>query len=103
MAVTKISRRVHDPTEDCWEYHCAMHDVDEWLVPGAKYTYVIRCGECGHLYDSKFALSWAFFKELWPAMRKTPYQDRVPLLTRLGNAIRKADDITFCPLCTHDF
>lgn len=81
--------------DHCWDFHCCIHGVDEWLRPGTRYTYVIRCGECGHLYNSKFSLWWAYVKGGW----------RVPptLRTKLKMLTVKADAILFCPHCIHDF
>lgn len=99
-----MNATVHEPTEVCYGQHCHVHHVDE---TGPSY---IVCGECGHLYRTRGELRRAYRREFWQVSRRwrtsTPFPgDRPPgLLSCLRRMIMiKAEEISFCQHCIHDF
>jgi len=74
----------HEPDGRCGDLHCYFHHVDEPREPGD-----LICGECGHVFGSPEKLRAAWLANMPPEMAG---QDAPP-----------ADEITFCPLCAHDF
>lgn len=78
----------HEPTDACAHCHCHYHHVDE---AGKTYR---ECYECGHAYPTARAL-------------RREHRRRVPFRyyprTWLYSLFTRADDITCCPLCAHDW
>lgn len=97
MLINAVIR--HEPTNDCWDWHCVIHDVDE---VGDGY---LRCGECGHLYLTARDLRRAYRKGYVETVRSgcagtggwmTPMRWWHVLTIR-------ARRIFFCQECIHDF
>jgi hypothetical protein len=83
----------HPPTDACLPDHCHWHDEDE---PGGGY---VLCGECGHLYRTARDLRRAYRREVLSGSGFG-----IPLWRRFWAALTvRADQITFCQECIHDF
>lgn len=61
--------------------HCYVHGYEP--LPEAFFDVYLICGECGHFFITEEALETAY--------------------TELTDRYLLADDITFCPYCTHSF
>jgi hypothetical protein len=77
-----VNDEPHEPTEECQLWHCAWHNVDEDAV-GYR-----LCGECLHTYPTAAELIFEYWAN---APDDLPYAEIT------------ADQILFCPLCSHDF
>lgn len=101
MLINAVIR--HEPTDDCWDWHCVIHDVDE---VGDGY---LRCGECGHLYLTRRELRKAYRRMIWGingGLRKPLGQKgwSKPLWVRLWDmATVRADKVYWCMECAHNF
>jgi len=88
----------HPPTDACYSVHCHACGVDE---PGTGY---LACGECGHLYRRRSDL-----RRRWRQELTCFYRDETDgsWRQRLGYWWRwltvRADRVTFCQECGHDF
>lgn len=98
----------HDPSDDCQNTHCHWHNVDE-SAAGAY----IWCFECGHVYQTKRALRWAYrrkyvslFPQWWgwglPWFFNRGFGTKWQLLRGLVG-VPRAKNIYFCQECSHDF
>jgi hypothetical protein len=76
----------HDPTDACRGWHCFFHGVDEDFGTDDE-AVGITCGECGHLYTSGQAIVDAYMQDTELVSGGPP----------------RWTDITFCPLCLHDW
>lgn len=99
-------RKQHEETDDCFNWHCVIHGVDEGRFGEGGY---LRCGECGHLYASAGALKRAYRRVLWSMIKdggwrwvRTPFNPGLWDLVR-GFLFRRVKDIYFCQFCIHDF
>ena len=89
----------HVETDGCAGTHCSTHNVDE---VGDGY---IVCTECGHLYPTARSLRRAYRRRLRqdpPRLYETEYTYGLFTWLRLYLTVR-ADRITFCQECSHDF
>lgn len=82
---------VHEPTEDCWLFHCWFHGVDEAV--GIRFKH---CIECGHTYKTAGALRRAWRREMPADVATAGLRFWAKLTVRVKN-------IGFCPFCIHDF
>lgn len=80
----------HYPTWRCAKIHCYIHNVDE---DAGKYY--LRCFECQHMYLTK--------RDLRHDYRQIGRQLDSLLRDRIRALFTRADDIMFCPACSHDF
>lgn len=87
----------HEPTTACAEVHCHWHNVDETGTT----TLSIICYECGHLFLDEAALQAAYAAN-WPECKEVHIHDPEFCLPAL-DAVPDADDIPFCPFCSHSF
>lgn len=94
MSQLKANFEEHFETDECWNWHCTVHAVDE-VTSGRKL--VIRCFECGHLYRSPRELRKTFRSEVIDKL-KYPWHITVWLKLTL-----RVNQINFCPHCAHDF
>lgn len=88
----------HQPTQDCWPFHCFFHGVDEdWFhdVDEEVSAGFGRCLECGHSYGTAGALRRAWRREMPPL-----YPRGRRFWAKLTVRVK---DIGFCPFCLHDF
>jgi hypothetical protein len=94
---------VHQVTDACAGMHCETHQVDE-IVAGSGY---LTCGECYHLYPSPGSLRRAYRRRLRqdpPRPRLFANEFNYGLLGWLKLYLFvRADRITFCQECSHDF
>lgn len=106
----------HEPTEECNNWHCYAHGVDEVRGAGASY---MGCAECGHVYRTPRELRSEYRRVFWrmmvhdrSALRKVglPGDEAFVDVGRWArlrciwhSTFIRARDIIFCPLCTHDF
>jgi hypothetical protein len=74
----------HEPDEMCGDMHCYFHHVDEPRERDA-----LICGECGHVFLSPENLRLEWLTNAPPDLE--------------GQAAPPADEIDFCPLCSHSF
>lgn len=105
---------MHEPTDECAQNHCFSHHVDE-PVPADAFAPYIVCFECGHLYPRAVDLLRAYRRNLrreWliSGMRPRPWSS--PFAPSwwswlvhyvLSFPLARADTITFCQECIHDF
>lgn len=75
---------MHEPSAECRETHCYIHDEDEPDVPGDYRA----CGECFHVYRTA--------TELLDEENKIMRSMGLPFT-------QDAAEVVTCPLCTHDF
>lgn len=110
----------HEPTDLCYDLHCLIHQVDE--APDNPY---IVCFECNHAF-TKRELRRLYLTELKKVRSdRFDFPDLPPDLKAAADAVQKefwagltllqkiriarqrvitlASDITFCPVCLHDF
>lgn len=92
----------HEPTDDCWEWHCVIHDLDE---VGDGY---LRCGERGHLYLTRRELRTKYRRMIWgiDGFRHPLGQGGFskPIWVQLWDmATVKADEVYWCMECAHNF
>jgi hypothetical protein len=117
-------RRIpHEASDECQARHCYTHHVDEaapirvWPLPAGPY---LVCGECFHVYPTRFAL-WRDYthghrqsiRSEWAAHRPTADDPSVcinlgysrPALVWMWLSSWRARPgrIRFCPHCMHDF
>jgi hypothetical protein len=115
----------HEPTEVCSDVHCHSCHVDEPDV-GA----FIYCYECGHVYQTRWALKRAYLREALPMywhdafgprptggitlhhsggddifLPFTPPRFYRPIAAWLlvRSLFRRPSRISFCQECIHDF
>lgn len=97
----------HELQDACAEQHCCYHNVDEPTAEGEKF-YVI-CPECWHLYRTRRELRQRYRAVTWQIVRDgfRRYGKRhgvTEFAVWLLHAIAlRADRITFCQYCIHDF
>lgn len=79
----------HDPTRECEQFHCALHNVDEY---GSYYT----CGECLHNFASEV--------ELLADVAARMLGDGLPTHDGTTSLLpTSGEDVVVCPHCGHDF
>lgn len=71
---------------------CFTHCKMEAIPPSGAYAI---CGECGHVYATAAELLYAYNNEI-DSFNSGFAVDALPYAA-------KADSITFCPHCLHDF
>ena len=109
----------HQADPECYSFHCWTHNVDELRI--LPYC---ACGECGHVFPTRRALrrdyrrggARLYWRDLIKPLRvpkalrrqfgaRQPawFWDRWDSLRALTRLLTlSANDITFCPHCTHD-
>ena len=78
----------HEPTDNCWIWHCWSHDRDEFVVKPYRH-----CFECGHHYATGRDLRREYLAALQPST----------VVVRLIAALTLTGRIWFCPICAHDW
>jgi hypothetical protein len=109
--------RQHEATDECVSWHCFAHGVDEV----GRHTFR-TCGECGHVYRSRFAMlntyrrvmlaDWRYSSHR-PTLRKQTLTEwmgepcePIPFGSTIWQWLRRflfTSDLDFCPECAHDF
>lgn len=85
-----MNLKQHAPTDECWENHCAYHNVDEPIEYGTGFH---LCGECLHC--------WPSWEELVMDHNLTVMDlGAYDLTVRFDDPV---DSIWICPLCAHSF
>lgn len=94
---------VHEPGAACEGWHCYSCNEDEY---GSGY---VLCLECGHIWRTARDLRRAYRRQYWRASKPLTLMGAVefpgiPWWFRAWHVVTvRADKITFCQLCIHDF
>lgn len=86
----------HAPSGACQYDHCAYHNVDEPVPASGEAPGAQICIECWHYYPSGEALVAEYLRVRDEITEARPEWADVP-------PPRSAEEIYFCPLCSHDF
>lgn len=93
MVSLRLNRAVHEPSDDCANYHCHYHHVDE--APSRRKGAWV-CFECLHTFPSGWHLLSDYRRMVWGVYPPGPYR-----IWRWLTVRRK--QIRHCPHCAHDF
>lgn len=88
------------PPEECHGnfWHCFNHHLDEVPPPGVEPFK--SCFECKHMYLTEGDLTDAYNRELAAAEAAAKAKGWEPIEFA---PVANADEIWFCPFCSHDF